>query len=125
MSRHLFTKLGLNCFGGRACNNSRTAYAPSALGVLTTHKMAASGVLAFYLAAGGNLYSLAQPLMGLLFRHLANPFKKTLCDPASKSGSIGLRFGARKFKTCLLPHLPPSVKTAGADSPKNLSMLVQ
>jgi hypothetical protein len=87
--------------------------------------MAASGALAPDLAGSGNLHSLAQPLMGLLLRHLANPFKISICDPASKSGSIRLRFGAKKFKRCFLLYLPPSVKTSGADSRKKFSTLVR
>ena len=80
--------------------------------------MATPRAIALDLAGSGNLYSLAQTLVGLLLRHLGNPFKTSVCDPASESRPVGLRFGAKKIKAWFLLYLPPSVKTACADSPK-------
>jgi len=89
LSRCLFTDFDPNRFGRRPCDDRRTAYSPSTLSVLTAHKMAATGVLAPDLAGRGNLDSLAQTLMGLLFRHLAHPFKETIfsfCTPKPLCG---------------------------------------
>jgi len=42
--------------------------------------MTAAGAFVLDLAGSGNLYSFAQPFMGLLFRHLANPLKLTFSE---------------------------------------------
>jgi hypothetical protein len=63
-----------DCIRGRAFHNRRAAYPPSTFWVFTAHKMTAAGSFMLDLAGSGNLDSFAQPFMGLLFRHLANPF---------------------------------------------------
>ena len=67
----LFAHCDLGRLGGRAVHNGRAADAPSPFGVLTAHKMPGPGAIALDLTGCGNLDSLFQPLMGLLFRHLA------------------------------------------------------
>jgi hypothetical protein len=76
LAQRLFTESNPGCFTRRTGHNSRAADAPSAFGVFTAHKMTTAGALALDLTRSGNLDSFAQPLMGLLFRHLANPFIK-------------------------------------------------
>jgi hypothetical protein len=77
LSSSLLTQLDPDRFRRCAFHNRRAAYPPSTFCVFTAHKMTTSGAFVFDLAGSGNLDSFAQPFMGLLFRHLANPFFKT------------------------------------------------
>jgi len=64
-----------DCFSRCTGYNSWASYSPSTLGVLGAHKVAATRALVPDLAGSGNFDSFAQPLVGLLFWHLANSFK--------------------------------------------------
>ena len=70
----LLTDLDLDRASRRAHHNSRATYTSSTLGVLAAHKMAAAGPSVLDLAGCGDFDSLAQALMSLLLRHLANSF---------------------------------------------------
>ena len=103
-------------FGGncRGAGNCRCAgYASSVFGVLTAHKMPGPGATALDLTGSGNLDSLFQPLVGLLFRHSTTSLKEfingvlyAICRPRSTSYR---RFG-QKFRKILFAALPDNVQ---------------
>ena len=76
VSGHLFAHCDLGRLGCRAVHHGRAADSPSPFGVLTAHKMPGPGATALDLAGSGNLDSLFQPLVGLLFRHLTTSLKR-------------------------------------------------
>ena len=66
---YLFAELDLDRLSRHTGHSSRAAYSSPTLGVLAAHKVATARAPVLDLAAGGNLHSLAQPLMGFLFWH--------------------------------------------------------
>jgi hypothetical protein len=70
---YLLTQFGPNRLSRCAFHNRRAAHPPSTFCIFTAHKMTTTGAFVFDLAGSSNLDSFAQPFMGFLFRHLANP----------------------------------------------------
>jgi hypothetical protein len=72
LASQLFPKQAFCFFRQQTVHYCRTSDPPSALGVLTTHKMAPAAAMPPHFAAARNLYSFAQTLMRLLFWHLTD-----------------------------------------------------
>ena len=74
-SQYLLTEFDFGRISHFTGHNSRAADAPSAFCVFAAHQVPAAGTMALNLAGSGNLDSLTQSLMALLFRHLSISLK--------------------------------------------------